>query len=172
MKIFRNGSVFVQKQDMGLLMQMDSSIPYSIVLKVFGQGTVIIDEENRYEFIRFDDKHEVKFFKEQDWIVNYDDVKDLSQEEFVLLGQKNVQKQIEIAAKYNSLSIKERAKNTDFYDEYQKLQFQFDMLREILWFKQGHIKMDLPEEVDYPETISEEKGIKKLFKRFKDKYIN
>ena len=38
-----------------------------------------------------------------------------------------------------------------------------------LWFKQGHIKMELPEGVDFPAGFEQEKGIRKLIKTMLNK---
>ena len=62
MKIITNDAVYVQKNDMGFLNQTDLLIPVSVFLKVFGNGITIIDDSNRFEFIKFEDKEEIEFF--------------------------------------------------------------------------------------------------------------
>lgn len=37
----------------------------SIYLKVFGNGIVVINNKNKYEFVKFDEEVEIRFFKEQ-----------------------------------------------------------------------------------------------------------
>ena len=77
MKIFKDNSVYVQKNDMVYLNQTDIPIPASIFMKVFGNGITIIDERNRYEFVKFEAPEEVEFFQNQDWIVDYNEIKNL-----------------------------------------------------------------------------------------------
>ena len=73
MKIFHteNGkeAVYVQMQDIMELNRSDTPILASIYMKVF-KGIVIVDDSNRFDFVRFDDEEEVKFFKEVDFILN------------------------------------------------------------------------------------------------------
>ena len=52
------------------------------------------------------------------------------------------------------------------------LDFKMYSLRDVLWFKQGHIKMELPEGVDLPAGLEQEKGIRKLIKTIFNKRKN
>ena len=63
MKIITNNSVYVQKNDFVYLNESDLSIPVSIFMKVFGKGVTIINDGNRYDFIKFDEESEIEYFK-------------------------------------------------------------------------------------------------------------
>ena len=54
-KIITENAVYVQKNDIAYLNQTDLPIPASIFMKVFGNGIVIIDDSNRFEFEKFED---------------------------------------------------------------------------------------------------------------------
>ena len=43
------------------------------------------NDNNRYEFVKFEDKNEIEFFKNLDWMVDYNSVKDLNEEDFLNL---------------------------------------------------------------------------------------
>lgn len=159
MKIFKDNKVYVQKNDIAFLNHTDIAIPASIFMKVFGNGIVLIDDSNRYEFIEFDLPEEISFFEKLDWVVNYDDVKDLSDEETINLGQKIANEKNSLASKFNSMSEKDKKKNMDIVGKCELLDFKIYSLRDILWFKQGHIKMTLPGEED-----KSNKGIKNKIK--------
>ena len=81
MKILKDNKIYVQKNDMAYLNSSELDIPASIYMKVYGKGITIIDNSNRYEFIEFTDPKEIEFFQGLDWIVDYDEVKDLTEEE-------------------------------------------------------------------------------------------
>ena len=155
MKITKEGSIFVQKNDITFLNHTDLAIPASIIRKVFGNGVVIIDDRNRYEFIEFNTPEEIEFFQSLDWIVDYDKVKDLSEEETIALAQSISDERNEIAKMFNSMSSEDRKQNEDMLMQFELLGFKMYSLRDILWFKQGHIKMVLP---------GQENGFKKLIK--------
>ena len=140
-------------------------------MKVFGNGMVIIDDSNRYEFEKFEDVDKIEFFKGLDWIVDYNSVKDLSDDEIIEIGQSIAQLKNQIAQKFNSMSEDEREENLDMVTQCELLDFKMYSLRDILWFKQGHLKMTLPEGIDSPKEFNQkkEKGIQKLMKRIFNK---
>ncbi len=169
MKIMTDDAVYVQKNDLAYLNQTDLPIPASIFMKVFGSGVVIINNSNKYEFVKFDAPLEIEYFKGIDWMIDYNEVKDLSEEETIALGQSIAEEKNRIAQKFNSMSLKERNRNMDLVFQCELLDFKLCSLRDILFFKQGHIKMELPEMENISTEIVQEKGIKKLIKTIFDK---
>ena len=166
MKIITNDSAFVQKNDIAYLSQSGLEIPASIFLKVFGGGVVIIGDHNRYDFVEFDAPEEIEFFKGIDWMIDYNEVKDLSEEEIISLGQSIAEEKNRIAQNFNSMELEERKRNMDMVSQCELLDFKIYSLRDFLWFKQGHIKMKLP------TGFEQERGIKKLIKTISDKKKN
>lgn len=162
MKIITSEAVYVQKNDIGFLNQTDLPIPTSIFLKVFGNGITIIDNSNRFEFVKFEEESEIEFFRNLDWIVDYDSVKDLGEEQIIELGQDIVQQKNNIATKYNAMTNDERRANEHMVYECERLDFKMYSLRDVLWFKQGHIQFDLP---DCKKV--EEKGLRRILSKFK-----
>lgn len=174
MKIITSDAVYVQKNDMGFLNQTDSAIPTSIFMKVFGRGITIIDDTNRFEFIKFEEEHEIDFFKSLDWIVDYDSVKDLNEDEIIQMGYSINDEKNKIAKVFNAMSDEDRRKNLSMVEECEKLDFKMYSLRDILWFKQGHLQMELPEGIEYPIDYkkTEEKGLKRLLSKLKKNFNN
>ena len=76
MKIVTNEAIYVQKNDLVFLNQTDIPIPASIFMKAFGKGATIINYNNRFDFVKFEDSKEIEFFKNMDFILDYDLVKD------------------------------------------------------------------------------------------------
>ena len=133
-KIITDDAVYVQKNDITYLNHTDLPIPASIFMKVFGNGIVVVDDSNRYEFEKFENTDEIEFFKGLDWIVDYNSVKDLSDDEIIEIGQS-------IAQKFNSMSSDERKENMEMITQCELLDFKMYSLRDILWFKNGKLKM-------------------------------
>ena len=75
MKIITDNAVYVQKNDIAYLNQTDLAIPASIFMKIFGND--IVDDNNRYEFIKFDTPEEIEYFRNIDWMIDYNEVKNL-----------------------------------------------------------------------------------------------
>ena len=96
-------------------------------------------------------------------------MKDLSEDEIIKLAEETKEEQRKIATTFNSMDEEEKDNHTDMIIKCNLLEFKFYSLRDILWFKQGHISMKLPEGIEYPEGYVQEKGIKKLLKRINKK---
>lgn len=164
MKIITNHVAYIQKNDIAYLNQTDLVIPASIFMKVFGDGTTIINDSNRYEFVEFDAPEEIDFFKNIDWMIDYNEIKDLSEEEMISLGQSIAKERNSIAQKFNSMTEEQKEENMNIVTQCDLLDFKMYSLRDILWLKQGRIKMELPEVIDLTAELEQEKGIKNLIK--------
>lgn len=175
MKIFKDGAVYVQKNDIINLNQFDLVIPASIYLSLFGNEVTIIDDSNRFEFVRYDKDYEIEFFKNIDWIIDYNEVKDLDENKILELAQNITDKQKSVSEKYNSMSEEEQNENEHLLLEYQNFYFKICSLYDVVLFMKGRIKMTLPEGVEYPKDYVEEessqskekKNILSIFKRNK-----
>lgn len=93
MKIFNveNGKekVYVQMEDLMFLVHYDlnTGIPASIFDKVFSGGALFVSDHNRFEFVSFDEEHEIAFFKKLDWMVDYKEYRTKSFDEMVQAGE-------------------------------------------------------------------------------------
>ena len=150
MKIITDNAVYVQKNDIAYLNSSDLVMPISVFMKVFGKGVTINDDSNRYGFVKFEDESEIDFFKGLDWIIDYNEVKNLGEEQIVDLLNNIGDAQQKVVTTFNSMPEEERRVHSDMVTQCELLEFKFYSLRDILWFKQGHIQMELPEDVDIP----------------------
>ncbi len=69
MKIITDNAVYVQKNDIAYLNQIDLAIPASVFMKFFGNG-IVINDSNRYEFVKFEELEEIDFFKGIDRMID------------------------------------------------------------------------------------------------------
>ena len=137
--------VYVQMQDLVYLMnETDIAIPASIVMQVFGGGTVIVTNENRFDFVRFDDAEEVKYFRDLDFILDYGEYKDLSDDQLEERYQKFAVRINEIVEKWNKMSVAKRKKSVALYAEYQNLNYIIKFLHEIYNIKHGTSIISFP----------------------------
>lgn len=144
MKIFNSNSVYVQKNNIAYLNSSDLPIPASIFMKVFGNGVTIINDSNRYDFVKLEEESEIEYFKGLDWIIDYNEVKDLSEDEIIKLAENIGEERDKIATTFNSMSEEERKQHGDMVTKCDLLEFKFYSIRDFLWFKQGHISMKFP----------------------------
>lgn len=165
MKIIKDNVIYIQNNDIIQLNHSDMDIPASIFMKIFGNGIVIIDDSNRYEFVSFTEPEEIEFLRNIDWILDYDEVKDLSEEEIITLAEKIMSERNELANKFLSMTESEKEKNIAMVDQCELINHKMFSLRDFLWFKQGHIQMELPEEVSQKSKL--EGRFRRLIKRNK-----
>lgn len=166
MKIIVDGKAYVQLNDiMYLINGLDGvSIPASIFNTVFKDGKpVVCTDENRYEFVEFTDKDAIKFFVDLDFSVDYLALKDLSEEEMIQKGVEVAEEKNKWAKKYNEMSDEDKRKNQAIVSKCEMLDFKMMSIRDIVWMKQGHLKIKLPK-IDTEEK--KEKGINKIKKFF------
>lgn len=171
MKLFHteNGkeTVYVQMQDiMYLSNETDIPIPATIFTKVF-TGMTIVTDANRFDFVRFDGEHEVKFFREQEVIIDFDQYKDLTDEQLEAEAQKLGKRADEIAKRWNGMKPEERKENSSLYDEHRDLGYMINFLSEIYAVKHGKRNMPFPKFVEMPKKPKK----KPLFRRKKDKDV-
>ena len=168
MKIFNKEDekekVYVQLNDIMELIDTDMSIPASIVDAVFGTKMLIVDDSNREDFVEFDKKEEVEFFKSIDWIVDYKKYRDLSKEELETLIEDIVSELGVIANKYNSLSIEEKKANVELCEKYRLLYYKLGEIKQILYMKSGDYNSKLPVVPDSDGFSLESNGKNNLFK--------
>lgn len=155
MKVFHteNGkeAVYVQMQDiMYLSNEIDMPIPATIFTKVF-TGVTIVTDANRFEFVKFDEEHEVKFFKDIGFIIDFDQYKDFSDDQLEEEAQRLGTKANEIAEKWNGMTEEERKQNASLYEEHRNLGYMINFLSEIYAVKHKKRVMPFPDFVKMPE---------------------
>lgn len=154
--------VYVQMQDIMHLNQSDLPIPASIYTKVF-TGVTIVNDSNRFDFVRFDEEHEVRFFRDLEFVIDFDKYKDLTDEQLEEEGQKLAIKANEIAEKWNNMSEEERKQNRNLLQEHENLGYMMSFLSEIYAVKHRKRKMPFPKFVQVPKAKR-----KPFFKKNKD----
>lgn len=102
--------VYVQLNDVMMLMQLDSLIPAEVMDKIFSKVFIVTDE-NRFEFAEFVEPSTVEFFEGCDWIPDFRHYKNMTQEEIIADGQVMGDEMNELAVKWNAMDEGEREKN-------------------------------------------------------------
>ena len=152
MKIVRDNRMFVQKKD--LTKTMDGSIKYNvgipneIIDKVFSD-VFVVTSDNMDEYVCFEDKGSFDFINALPFIVDYDQVSALSEEEIIKLLNSTMDEIREVSAKYNSSKVTNGHEYDRTMMSIDLLEHKFYSLREILWEKQGHIQLQYPRELAF-----------------------
>lgn len=118
MKVFRDDKVYVQLKDVALLFKTGGYIIPQSVFKKSLRKALDIREETKDNFIMFDTPEELNLFKNVDYIVDFDIIKDMDQDEYDVYMMK---------CRYNLEKYENRIKNVDKFfhkldlnDKYRK----------------------------------------------------
>ena len=151
MKIFHeeNGRnvVYVQMQDIMFIVHDldDIAIPASIMNYFFSRGFAIVNNSNRFDFVKFDKEPEVAFFKTLNFIIDYNDYKDLTEEQFQERFKSVVCEYNSLVKKWNKMSETEREKNENLFVSTQKLEYTIKFIHELYALKHDKSYMTLPD---------------------------
>lgn len=147
MKIVTDNAVYIQNKDIIYLSRINVPVPSSLFNQIYNNDIVIIDDLNGNGFVKLDKDSEIQFFKSLDWIVDYQNVKDLNIDDFKKLKQKIINEKNQIANQYNSMSDKERKENINIVNRFDLLEYKLQSLKEILNYKLGQLDIKMPKEV-------------------------
>jgi len=151
MKIFHKENnrdvVYVQMQDLMFIVHDldDITIPASIYMKICPKGVTMVDDSNRFDFVKFDKEPEVAFFKTLNFIIDYNDYKDLTDEQFQERFKSVVGEYNSLAKKWNKMPETEREKNINLLVSIQKLEHTIKFIHELYDLKHGNSSMTLPD---------------------------
>lgn len=140
--------VYVQMQDiMYISNETYIPIPASILTKVFS-GVTIVDDSNRFNFVRFDEDSVVKFFKDLDFIIDYDEYKSLTDEQIEQRFKNFINEHNNYVKKWNEMSEMDREKNTDLFFSANNIEYVLNFIREIYSLKHNKTHMPFPDFVN------------------------
>ena len=166
MKIITNNMMYVQQNDLYCLYFYNIPMPEVVQKKIISKNyndiiSMSIIKKNK--FVACNDADVIEYFKNIDWIVDYNQVKDLSAEEIIELRKSITQEINKKEDKFFTLPPDERNLNMLF--QCQLLYLKNNSLNQLLLFKQGKIKIKLPEDIDYPDDMVSKNSIKRLIKK-------
>lgn len=144
MKIITENKAYVQLNDLACLCDSDLPVPVSVLKTIVGDTGLTITDKNRYKCMEFSSKEEVEFFKNQKWIIDYNEVKDKSEEELNKQLVEIAEEAEEYLKEYKSYSDIEKECHQDVLEQYELLEFKFFSLRDVLWSKKENGKVKLP----------------------------
>lgn len=172
MKVVRDDVVYVQLNDLGFLINNDFGLPRIVFEKIFsGKNNVfIVNNSNRYDFMKFKGRDFVDYFASESinfWMLNYDEIKDLTMEELIDYGQKLSELRNEKVVYFNNLSEEGKEKNMNIVFECDLLMFKIYSLADYVYYRSGNLEIPFLDEIkksDEGETVEEKKGIKQKLK--------
>ncbi len=137
-------TVYVQMQDIMFVFNKENvAIPAPIIQKCFS-GVTIVDDSNRFDFVKFDEESVVSFFKGLDFIIDYNDYKDLTDEQIQQKYKNIVDEYNSYAKKWNNMSESERKNNLNLLSSINNSEYILQFIQEIYAMKHNERHMNIP----------------------------
>lgn len=150
MKIFNkeNGleKVYVQYNDLLLLYNLNIIIPDTIYDKVYSDN-FNVDDSNKFDFVEFNMKEEIDFFKNVDWILDYNSLNRMSPYELNRYYANSIN---DIS---NYVHVPEYIDNEDFNSQYSVLNHKALSIKDFYLTKFGSLEMPFPQVPNYDKVI-------------------
>ena len=167
MKIFNNENgvekIYVQQNDLKILFDYEEqAIPHMIFQKFFTE-IGFFDSETLMEFIEFDDPIEVDFFKNLNWLIDYNDYIQLDNRELKFQTQSISQEIAKILENYDNTEDEEE--KYWLLQECNLKKYMLECINEIFELKIGQSEIVLP---NFSEKQIKENFLKKLLKKDKN----
>lgn len=148
MKISSNNKIYIQVIDLLWLNTLNIDMPDIIKRKLFKVCYNLINGSiNNTDFIYFDSNEIIKYFNNLDWIIDYNEVKDLSIIELIKYSNDIKNRCNNLIKKYNKMNYYDKLINTSIKDEINYLNIKWFGIRDYILFKIGIIKYKLPEDI-------------------------
>lgn len=121
MKVFKDGKLYVNKNDLLILRKLQYQVPESVLGG--RESNLILLGIEKDVFLEFSDERDIEFFKKIDWIVDYDSVRDLDLE---------VLKKLMVNTKSTMNMLRARLDSMGNLNDNLMDVIRFDMLKQML----------------------------------------
>lgn len=142
MKIFNEEKskkvVYVQRNDLAMLDSSSLVVPGSCLI------TGLVDDSNRYNFVRFEDPRIVQLFEGLDWVVDYKSFRGQDDEFFADAYNEVVAEMKYIEETYEGMFEFERKDHQDMLERYELLEYKKNSICSIYDALTGKVKMPFP----------------------------
>lgn len=144
MKVVIRNSFYVQKKDILFLKLIGVLLPQTVFDEV-----MVNNFKNGNEFIKIDSIEGIEFFKNLDFIVDYDLYKDITLEDYEKMDLDISLLLEQIESSFNAMSELEAMENLYLVEEVEKLEYKREELMNILRFRHGCIDAILSDDINY-----------------------
>ena len=164
MKIIKDNKTYIQVKDLRHLKESNIALTKSIIFLTY----LLFNNYNEYsddDFICFE--KDSSYFDDIDWIINFDDIKNLFKDEIIDICNNLIQERNNIANRYNNLSNTERLKNRYLLNKTKTIEYQINSYKDILKVMNGIKKLELPDYIEFPKGFIKENKVKYLIKNIR-----
>lgn len=155
MKITTSDSIYIQKSDLFSLYKINYPVSKGIKSKIY--DSVVLGNNPSTDFVKFDEKEDIELLKTMDWILELDEITNMSLSDINRISEEVIEEQDRI------FHSKERIIGP--IDRTDILNLKIKSLREALLYKQGLLKIRLPKEIRIIYPQPKKKFYKKNYRK-------
>ena len=159
MKIVNDDCVYVQKKDICFLKSLNIFIPSSILDKANVSNNLSMDDNY---FIKFTDRSDMDYFISLDFILDYNKMRDISEDKLNVLMEDALSEQDDINFILSNVDEAERNQYDDLILRSKILEYKLDSLDFWSSFNQGYSLREIPY---YNDKKKVKYNIKSLIRR-------
>lgn len=137
MKIITEDAVYIERKDFVFLLSLDIPLSTSVFFKSFDKKLTTLTEKNQHELIKMNGKYEKKFFSNLDWILDYEELKNINDVEITNQIKELDNKRHELLKEYISFNEIQKINNKNVLTKIRILEYKIDALKEYLLSKRN-----------------------------------
>lgn len=155
MKIIRDKKVYIQAKDIAVLANSGLDVPQEVVYSIFKDynHTSSNRMNNLERYLCFEGEAAAFFFDKQDWIINYDEVKNISLDECLLLLHKCLDEKQSVIRRLSE--VRSEKSEEIIFDRINFLEHKGKQLKEIAAYIIKDEELPLPPELQPKKTVTE-----------------
>jgi hypothetical protein len=162
MKIIKGNFIYIELEDLSYVVKKGIGVPKNLIQMTIEQGYVFADKNNMYKFIGYKDPKIIEYFKEQDFVIDYEEIKDLSIDKLIQKCDRYIDDRDLLSEEYSMMDTYSKEKYKDDLKTIDDLEYKYYQVNKYLLFKSGDNEFGLPEEVYSPKK---ESILKNIFKK-------
>ncbi len=172
MKIITDNAIYVQKSDLKFLDNLNIPMSKELYMKIYSCGVYVVDDGNIDKFIKFDLEEEIEFFKNIDFILDYNRLISLKKSTLVDMYLDMLENCKSKRDKINGMTAKEIKNNIEIINQYHMLNYELSSFDKLLSFKNGDISIELPDGMEPPKVNILKRFLKKRINEYRDNLKN
>ena len=152
MKIIRDNRIYIQAKDIALLADSHMDVPQEIVEDYNHTSSSRMNNLERY--LCFEGETAIRFFSNQDWIINYDDIKNITLDDCLSLLYKSLDEKNKVLVGLSGLyEIKSKKTEAIINDRIKFLEYKNEQLKDIAKCIINEEPLPLPRELNPKQTV-------------------
>lgn len=164
MKIICEDKVYIQKKDILSIKEFCIYVPNKIIFDELNLRSYF-NKINKYDFVCYESEEEIEFIKSLDWVLDYEEFKNLSFKKLIKVCHKLSKEEDKVFKEFYSMSIKDRKENKHMILECKMLNYKKNSIIDLLQKKKEENELNIYKQLEKKE----DNKVKKILLNIKNR---